>query len=82
MLYDSDALGYKVFLIILHHFYRIYMGDFSIWQKAFEDCGLDINVAAQRLFNTDQILPWQHLGGPDKDYLLKHLGPATKLIGR
>ena len=46
--------------------------DYEIWQKAFEEFGLDIEAAAQAKFDTDQILPWQHLGGPDKEYLLSH----------
>jgi hypothetical protein len=28
---------------------------------------------ASRKFEVDEILPWEHLGGPDKNYLLKHL---------
>ena len=47
--------------------------DFSLWQKAFEKFGLDLYRLAARKFETDETLPWQHLGGPDKDYLLKHL---------
>lgn len=46
--------------------------DFELWQKAFEHFGMDVNACAQRRFDTDEILPWQHLGGPKKDYLLSH----------
>lgn len=47
--------------------------DFAIWQKAFEQCGLDLYKLAARKFEFDEPLPWEHLGGPDKAYLLKHL---------
>jgi len=46
---------------------------FDLWQDAFKQCGLDLHQLAARKFDTDEILPWQHLGGPDKDYLLKFL---------
>ncbi len=45
--------------------------NFDLWQKAFEKFGLDLNTLAARKFEPDEILPWEHLGGPDKDYLLK-----------
>jgi radical SAM superfamily enzyme YgiQ (UPF0313 family) len=54
--------------------------DFEIWQKAFEKSGLDIDELAQRQFETNEILPWEHLGGPDKEYLLEHLEKALNLI--
>ncbi len=47
--------------------------DFRIWQKAFEQCNLDLYKLAARKFEPDETLPWEHLGGPQKDYLLKHL---------
>lgn len=47
--------------------------DFELWQKAFKKCGLDLEQLAARKFDTDEILPWQHLGGPDKKSLLKYL---------
>jgi hypothetical protein len=47
--------------------------NFEIWQKAFENNGLDLNKLAAKKFGTDEILPWEHLGGADKEYLLKHL---------
>lgn len=56
--------------------------DFDIWQKAFEKFGFDINHLAQRQFNPDEILPWQHLGGPDKKYLLGHLEKATQHMNK
>jgi radical SAM family uncharacterized protein len=45
----------------------------EIWKDAFEKHGMNLDMAAQRQFATDEILPWEHLGGPEKDYLLKHL---------
>jgi radical SAM family uncharacterized protein len=52
--------------------------DFEIWQNAFEKFGLDIHKLAQRQFEPHEILPWEHLGGPDREYLLKHLEKATQ----
>jgi hypothetical protein len=54
--------------------------DFEIWQRAFEKFGFDLDNLAQRQFDTDEILPWQHLGGPDKKYLLGHLEKATEEV--
>ena len=56
--------------------------DFSIWQAAFEKFGQNLDKEAAKGFETGQILPWEHLGGPDKKYLLTHLKEALELIGR
>ncbi|MHC4487025.1 MAG: hypothetical protein ACYS4T_17750 [Planctomycetota bacterium] len=40
--------------------------DFEIWQKTFEKFGFDLDKLAQRHFGRDEILPWEHLGGPAK----------------
>jgi radical SAM family uncharacterized protein len=53
--------------------------NYEIWLKAFEKFGLDIDTAAQKQFCTDEILPWEHLGGPDKNYLHNHLDEAIKI---
>jgi radical SAM family uncharacterized protein len=45
--------------------------NFELWQKAFEKFGLNLSELAARKFEPDEILPWEHLGGPDKNYLLK-----------
>lgn len=50
---------------------------FDLWQDAFKQYGFDLHQLAARKFDTDEILPWQHLGGPAKDYLLKHLQDST-----
>ncbi|MBA7669172.1 hypothetical protein ES703_77300 [subsurface metagenome] len=56
--------------------------DYMLWQKAFEKFGMDIDTTAQRQFGNDEILPWEHLGGPDKRYLLTHLEEAMKKVGQ
>ena len=50
--------------------------DYSLWQKAFEEFGMDMEAKAQKNFRTDQPLPWEHLGGPKKKHLLRHLKKA------
>ncbi len=55
--------------------------DYEIWQRAFGKFGMDIDTAAQRQFGTDEILPWEHLGGPNKKYLLGHLDKAGLVTG-
>jgi radical SAM family uncharacterized protein len=52
--------------------------NFEIWQGAFEKFGLNLVGMAQRKFGADEILPWEHLGGPDKKYLLNHLNKAME----
>ena len=54
--------------------------DYELWQRAFEKSGVDVEAAAQKQFDSDETLPWEHLGGPDKDYLLGHLEEANKGI--
>ncbi|MBN2020212.1 MAG: TIGR03960 family B12-binding radical SAM protein [Sedimentisphaerales bacterium] len=48
----------------------------QIWEDAFGKFGMNLDTAAQKHFSTDEILPWEHLGGPEKDYLLKHFAEA------
>jgi len=48
----------------------------KIWEDAFVKFGMNLDAAAQRQFATDEILPWEHLGGPEKNYLLKHLSES------
>ena len=52
----------------------------AIWEDAFQKHGMNLDTVAQKQFSTDEILPWEHLGGPEKDYLLKHLAETTKQI--
>ena len=51
--------------------------DYSIWRQAFADHGADPEQIAQRTFDTDEILPWSHLGGPTKKTLLRHLNDVA-----
>ena len=52
--------------------------DYTLWQRAFEKFGMDVEAIAQRQFGPDEILPWEHLGGPEKKYLLDHLAKAIE----
>jgi radical SAM superfamily enzyme YgiQ (UPF0313 family) len=54
--------------------------DYEIWRGAFEKSGIDVEAAAQKRFDPDEILPWEHLGGPGKKYLLSHLENAVKEV--
>lgn len=53
--------------------------DFTIWQQAFERSDLDLDQLAQKQFDTEDTLPWDHLGGPEKKYLLGHLKESNKI---
>jgi radical SAM superfamily enzyme YgiQ (UPF0313 family) len=55
---------------------------YELWRRAFEKSGIDVEAAAQKQFDPDEILPWEHLGGPDKKYLLGHLEDAAKGISQ
>jgi radical SAM family uncharacterized protein len=54
--------------------------DYGVWAKAFEKHGLDMEAEAQRQFNEGDILPWEHLGGPDKASLFKHFKDAMDKV--
>ena len=54
--------------------------DYDIWKKTFEKFGMDVEKLAAREFSRDEILPWEHLGGPGKEYLLGHLKETMKRI--
>ena len=51
----------------------------TIWQEAFKTAGMELEQEAQRGYDTDQRLPWSHLGGPQEDYLLKHFHQAISV---
>ena len=51
--------------------------NFILWEKAFAEAGLDLAQQAQKSFETDESLPWSHLGGPPENTLLKHYHQAT-----
>ncbi len=50
--------------------------DYELWKEAFAKSGTNVETAAQREFEREEILPWQHLGSPEKGYLLGHLDEA------
>ncbi len=55
--------------------------NFETWQKAFEQYGLNMDSLAQKEFTPEETLPWEHLGGPEKSYLLKHLHDSIEIMG-
>ncbi|MHC4783072.1 MAG: TIGR03960 family B12-binding radical SAM protein [Planctomycetota bacterium] len=50
------------------------------WQEAFESVGLNLETEAQMSYESDQTLPWSHLGGPDTAGLLKHYHQSMGVI--
>jgi radical SAM superfamily enzyme YgiQ (UPF0313 family) len=50
--------------------------DRTLWQKAFAQAGMALDTVAQKSFAPDETLPWEHLGGPEKPYLLTHYEAA------
>ncbi len=54
--------------------------DYTIWREAFAQAGMDLETAAQQSFASDGALPWEHLGGPEKAYLLTHFDQAREII--
>ncbi len=54
--------------------------DFELWQRAFAEHNMDMHKTAQRQFAEDEYLPWEHLGGPEKDYLLGHLRKSMAML--
>jgi radical SAM family uncharacterized protein len=53
--------------------------DCRIWRAAFARSGMDLDALAQRQFDPAETLPWEHLGGPAKQYLLTH---HTEAVGK
>ncbi len=49
-----------------------------VWEEGFSAHGMDLHAAAQRSFGRDEILPWEHLGGAGREYLLKHYDAAVQ----
>lgn len=54
--------------------------DYARWQAAFAATGMELEGVAQQTFDPDRILPWEHLGGPDKQSLLKHYHEAIRSL--
>ncbi|MCX6003375.1 MAG: TIGR03960 family B12-binding radical SAM protein [Chloroflexi bacterium] len=52
---------------------------YEIWQKAFEDAGLDIKFYARRERSLDELLPWSHIDvGASPEFLKAEYGKALK----
>jgi len=56
--------------------------DHRIWRSAFETCDMSLDSIAQKRFGLDEILPWEHLGGPAKKYLLTHLADTMEQVNK
>ncbi len=54
--------------------------NYELWRRAFEKSGIDLQAAAQKQFDPAEPLPWDHLAGPDKEYLLRHLEEAMEEV--
>lgn len=54
--------------------------NYSLWEAAFVKFGRNVETLAQRQFGTNEILPWEHLGGPEKPYLLRHLNETVSRV--
>jgi radical SAM family uncharacterized protein len=54
--------------------------DAPAWQAAFAAAAMDLDALAQRRFAPDDILPWDHLGGPAKSHLLTHHADALRRL--
>jgi radical SAM family uncharacterized protein len=55
--------------------------DHIIWEEAFEEAGFGLEACAERQFDEQEALPWEHLGGPGKEYLLGHLRDSLEKMG-
>ncbi len=50
---------------------------FSVWEEAFRKCGIDLHQIAQRSFELDEALPWDHVKtGVTKEFLKKEYQAA------
>jgi len=54
--------------------------EYERWLAAFAEAGMELEAAANKTFEPDRILPWEHLGGPDKEYLLTHYRQTLELL--
>ncbi|MDI9430965.1 MAG: TIGR03960 family B12-binding radical SAM protein [Planctomycetota bacterium] len=54
--------------------------EYERWLAAFAEAGMELEAAANKAFEPDRILPWEHLGGPDKEYLLTHYRQTLELL--
>ncbi len=56
--------------------------DYDLWVRAFGQAGIDLHAVAERQFPEDRTLPWDHLGGPSKSSLLRHLFQSHELMAK
>ncbi len=54
--------------------------DYRLWCETFAAHGIDLPTLAARSYDTNDILPWQHLGGLDTEYYLKHYNKACDCL--
>jgi len=54
--------------------------DYGVWRRAAEQAGVDLEAAARRRFGREEVLPWEHLGGPSKAYLLTHCDSVEEAV--
>ncbi|MCI1958699.1 MAG: TIGR03960 family B12-binding radical SAM protein [Clostridia bacterium] len=53
--------------------------DYSKWQKAFNDTGIDMSFYANRLRSYDEVLPWDHISvGVSKKFLIEEREKAMR----
>ncbi|MDO8303484.1 MAG: radical SAM protein, partial [Sedimentisphaerales bacterium] len=52
---------------------------YQLWKDAFAKHGFDAEHLAQKGFAQDDIVPWQHLGGPGADGLWRHYTDAMEI---
>ena len=52
----------------------------DIWIEKFAARGIDYRAIAERDFTLEDCLPWDHLGGPDKEYLKTHYNKAMDVL--
>jgi radical SAM family uncharacterized protein len=54
--------------------------NYDVWNAAFAASGLDLDGEAQKSFGPEDTLPWDHLGGPDRQSLLTHLRSVLETL--
>ena len=54
--------------------------DYALWCEKFSAHGMDLPQLAARSYDTADILPWQHLGGLETEYYLRHYNKACECL--
>ena len=52
----------------------------DIWHEAFKAHNMDLDQAAQKSYDPNDTLPWQHLGGPNIKHLKRHYDDTMNII--